>query len=282
MQEKIPAFAFDPDLREGIPIGMQYSTERGQITDTLLRISRTRHFHTALIGDTGSGKSVTAERLAYETTRSWKYRTIVLDFGQGWRKALNWPEMQSRVDIRQLHPGAVRPIRWNPLQVPKRIDPVRYRTLLVELFANAGRMGPRQLGFMREALTRVYALNGVLIPDEDTDLFDDVLKDRRIGEDAKSRLIRNLEEWKYVRDDDEERVIHAARREKGLPEVSVRNHRLDELELFERQALVVHRSKRAGIPQWVNVLTGPDAPARQRYQQPLKPAGRVVESRAAC
>jgi hypothetical protein len=122
-----------------------------------------RHFHTALIGDTGSGKSVTAERLAYESTRTWKYRTIVLDFGQGWRKALNWPEMDGRVDIHQLYQGAVRPLRWNPLQIPKRIDPARYRTLLVELFANAGRMGPRQLGFMREALTRVYAQNGVII-----------------------------------------------------------------------------------------------------------------------
>jgi len=85
---------------------------------------------------------VAAERLAFETTYRWHYRTIVLDFGQGWRKALNWPGLEGRVDIRQLHPGGVRPIRWNPLQVPKRIDPSRYRTLVCELFANAGRMAP--------------------------------------------------------------------------------------------------------------------------------------------
>ena len=66
VQEKIPSFAFDPDLRAGIQIGLQHSTERGQLTDTMLRMTPQRHFHTALIGDTGSGKSVTAERLAYE------------------------------------------------------------------------------------------------------------------------------------------------------------------------------------------------------------------------
>ena len=197
VQEKIPSFAFDPDLRAGIQIGLQHSTERGQLTDTMLRMTPQRHFHTALIGDTGSGKSVTAERLAYESTHEWKYRTIVLDFGQGWRKALNWPEMEGRVDIRQLYPGAVRPLRWNPLQIPKRIDPVRYRTLLVELFANAGRMGPRQLGFMREALTRVYALNGVIIPEKDSGMLDETFKEKRLTQERKDAYYRNLEEWKY-------------------------------------------------------------------------------------
>ena len=32
VQEKIPSFAFDPDLRDGITLGLQYSTERGQLT----------------------------------------------------------------------------------------------------------------------------------------------------------------------------------------------------------------------------------------------------------
>ena len=254
VQEKIPSFAFDPDLREGIIHGLQYSTERGQLTETLLRMLPERHFHTALIGDTGSGKSVTAERLAYESTSAWKYRTIVLDFGQGWRKALNWPEMEGRVDIRQLYPGAVRPLRWNPLQIPRRIDPVRYRTLLVELFANAGRMGPRQLGFMREALTRVYAQTGVIIPEEDSGMFDDIWKDKKLSQERKDQYYRNLEEWKYVRNDEEERVINAARSEHSLPAESYIHVRLDALAAFERQALVIQRSKRASLAQWVDIL----------------------------
>ena len=66
------------------------------------------------------------------------------------------------------------------------------------MFANAGRMGPRQLGFMREALTRTYALNGVLILDDDSELFDDVLKSRNVAKDEKDRLLRELEMWKFV------------------------------------------------------------------------------------
>src|SRR5258706_13754558 len=156
----------DPSSGEIVALAHQYSTERGRLTDSILHLTAERHFHTAFVGDTGFGKSVAAERLAFETTSRWHYRTIVLDFGQGWRKALNWPGMQGRVDIRQLHPGSVRPIRWNPLQIPKRVDPGRYRTLVCELFANAGRMGPRQLGFLRSTLTRHYQLRGVLTMDD--------------------------------------------------------------------------------------------------------------------
>ena len=100
-------------------LARQYSTERGQLTHSLLRLTPERHFHTAFVGDTGFGKSVTAERLAYETTRSWHYRTIVLDFGQGWRKALNWPELEGRVDIRQLYPGARAPAALEPATDPQ-------------------------------------------------------------------------------------------------------------------------------------------------------------------
>ncbi len=256
VQEKIPPLAFDPNMAgsDSVPIGHQFSTERGTITQSLLRLARERHFHTALIGDTGAGKSVTAERLAYETTKAWRFRTIVLDFGQGWRKALNWPGMRGRVDIRQLYPGAVRPMRWNPLQVPKRVDPVRYRNLVIELFANAGRMGPRQLGFMREALTIVYANTGVILPDEDAGLFDDEQTSKRLSQVEKDRRLRHREEFKFVQNSDEEQIINAARQEKGFPERSTQNLPLQQLESFERQALAVHRSKRASLAQWVGVL----------------------------
>ena len=126
------------------------------------------------MGDTGFGKTVLAERLAYETTLRWHYRTIVLDFGQGWRKALNWPGLEGRVDIRQLYPGAVRPIRWNPLQMPRRIRPVAYRNLVVEMFANAGRMGATPARFYaRSADQSVYKNAGVLVVPEGEDLFDE-------------------------------------------------------------------------------------------------------------
>jgi len=167
-QEETPPFAFYPAMPGGALLGMQYSTEIGELTETPLLLARDRHFHTAFIGDTGFGKSVAAERLAYETTLKWGYRTIVLDFGQGWRRALAWPGFPpQRVEVYQLAPGARCPLRWNFLQVPRRYDPGTYRSVVAELLANAGRMGPRQLGFIRRALTQVYLRAGVLIDPTD-------------------------------------------------------------------------------------------------------------------
>jgi hypothetical protein len=230
VQEAIPPFAFDPLMPGQVILGHQISTERAALTNSLLRLTQERHFHTAFVADTGFGKSIAAERLAYETTSKWHYRTIVLDFGQGWRKALNWPGMDGRVDIRQLYPGAVRPIRWNPLQVPKRIQPSNYRNLLAELFANAGRMGPRQLGFMREALTRVYQACGVIVDET------------------------NSQTWDFVRDRDEEAAISAGLREHNLPERKTLQLRVTDLSVHERQALFVLRSRNASLRAWVEEL----------------------------
>lgn len=172
VQEATPSFAFYPQLDGNVELGTQYSTEIGMLTHVPIKLSASRHFHTAFCGDTGFGKSVAAERMAFETTSKWHYRTIVLDFGQGWRKALLWPsisnELVGRVDIHQLYPGAKKPLKWNILQVPKRMLPGRYRTMVAELFANAGNMGPRQQGFIRRALTEMYQQYGVFTFDRDT------------------------------------------------------------------------------------------------------------------
>ena len=63
-QEETPAFAFYPDMPGNITLARQWSTETGLLTDTFLRLSQDRHFHTAFVGDTGFGKSIAAERLA--------------------------------------------------------------------------------------------------------------------------------------------------------------------------------------------------------------------------
>jgi len=248
VQEATPPFAFDPSMPGDVVLAHQYSTERGALTDSPLCLEARRHFHTAFAGDTGFGKSVAAERLAYETTRRWHYRTIVLDFGQGWRKALNWPGMQGRVDIRQLHPGGVRPIRWNPLQVPRRIDPARYRSLVCELFANAGRMGPRQLGFLRDRLTFLYQLHGVLPADERSILEEEA------GPKAKKRDPSDLTRWARVVDATEVEAINLARRERGRGEGDCLGIELSRLEGYERQALAVYRIQAVSLAEWVALL----------------------------
>jgi hypothetical protein len=213
-QEETPAFAFYPDLPGELLLGRQFSVETGTLTNAALRMDGDRHFHSAFVGDTGFGKSVAAERLAFELLTKLHHRIIILDFGQGWRRALNWPGAAGRVDVRQLFPGAKRPLRWNFLQIPRRVEAFRYRTMLCELFANAGRMGPRQLGFMRRALTEVYTDAGVLFHGRESFLTADEAD--ALGSQP-GLSVHNL-----------------------LPE--------------EQQALAVLRSKQVSILDWMKVL----------------------------
>ncbi len=240
-QEETPAFAFYPQMPGDITLARQYSSETGLLSGAFLKLSPDRHFHTAFVGDTGFGKSVAAERLAYETTRFWHYRTIVLDFGQGWRKALHWPGLRAtgsgdnlpHVDIRQLSPGSPRPLRWNILQVPRRIDPGRYRSMVAELFANAGRMGARQLGFMRRALTELFLEAGVLTGDPG-------IQNGKLG---------------HLQDDEEVAIIRAERNAPaGMKDTLQPGTMLEILSPRELQALAVYRSRNLDVSDWVERL----------------------------
>jgi hypothetical protein len=177
---------------------------------------------------------VAAERLAVETTRLWKYRTVVLDFGAGWRRLLNADLGEpGRAEVWQVFPGATVPFRWNPLQIGKRINPERQMVATCELVRNAGQMGPRQNGYMRRALKALYLEHGVLTS------YREVLADDR---------------WNTVRDD-EWAAIDAVRAEWNLsPRKRERNLHLADLEAFERQALAVQRSKSVDVTAWYGGL----------------------------
>jgi hypothetical protein len=242
MQERIPAFAFLPDMKTVLGGGdtadavlaHQWSTERAELTEVPLVLSKERFFHTVFGADTGFGKSVAAERLVYETTRKWHYRTVVLDFGAGWRRLLQTPELsQERVEVYQLFPGALVPFRWNPWQVGKRVQPERQMVATCEIFKNAGRMGARQLGLMRRAARELYLEHGVLTADKE--VYTDGV-------------------WGKVRDAKEEAAINAARAERGLPRKSRTDVPIVKLEPIERQALAVHRSKAVDMSAWVERL----------------------------
>jgi len=231
VQEATPDFAYYPQMKGDAILGRQWASELGEITDIPLRLSSDRHFHTLFCGDTGFGKSVSAERVAYETTLNWHYRTIVLDFGQGWRRALNWQGLEGRVDIRQIFPGAQRPLRWNILQVPKRMDARHYRSMFCQLFTNAGRMGPRQQGFLRRAIDKVYEKHGVL---------------------------PNLKEYRgflKIKSQAEIDAIQARRNELKLgPTTAKLEHELSTLPAVDQQAVAVYRSKKASFIEVVAEL----------------------------
>lgn len=220
MQEALPPLAFYPPAQEGIFIGHQYSPETGDLTDVPLLIPRDRYSHAAFVADTRFGKSVAAERLALESTVAWRMRTIVLDFGAGWRKLLNAPQLVSHIDFYSLSPGGPRPLRWNPLQIGRRIHPETQWRAFCDIFSAISRMGVRrQAPELREALRQVYLRAGVLVDDPALP-----------------------PEWGTVRPEEAE-VIRRARAERGLPEEDRSGWRLADLEPFERQALAVHRSR---------------------------------------
>lgn len=165
-QERLPALAFYPTMPGEVVVGHQYSPETYELTDAPVRLDRGRYFHTAFCGDTGFGKSVAAIRMAYETTLKWKLRTVVLDFGAGWRSLLNAPGLDGHCNIYQLQPGGARPFRWNPLQIGTHIDPETQWRQFTDIFAALSQLGvKRQTGEMRNALKRVYVAAGVLVND---------------------------------------------------------------------------------------------------------------------
>ncbi len=223
-QEALPPLAFYPPVRDGIVIGHQYSQETGDLTDTPLVIPQDRYSHAAFVADTRFGKSVAAERLALESTSAWQMRTIVLDFGIGWRKLLNAPQLAGHVDFYSLSPGGPRPLRWNPLQIGRRIHPEAQWRAFCDIFASVSRMGVRrQAPELREALRQVYLRAGVLVDDPALP-----------------------PQWSVVHPDEAD-VIRQARAERGLAVEDRTGWALASLESFERQALAVHRSRAVSL-----------------------------------
>lgn len=219
VSEEIPPFAF-PRFGEGILLGHLFSTERGELTDAPVRLPRSRMSNFAACADTRFGKSVVMERLVLEAVREWRFRAVVLDFGLGWRKLIRLLD-PDRAEVWGLSPQSPRPIRWNPLQVGRRILPEAQLEATCEILASAGRMGPRQLGFLRQTLRELYTEHGVLTEDPE------VLAHPRWG-----------------------RVGPEEARALGLPE----GGRLVDLSSGDRQRLAVHRSKSVDIAMWVDRL----------------------------
>jgi hypothetical protein len=168
VQEAEPPFAFYPDLTGEVFMGHQFSFETGELTQAPLLISRDKMFHAMFAADTGFGKSVAAMRMAYETTKKWKFRTLVLEFSTGWRALVNAPGLEGHFQIYQLSPGGSFPMRWNPLEIGRHIDPETQWRAFCDVFGGVARMGvKRQIHDFRRVLKRVYVAAGVLVRDLD-------------------------------------------------------------------------------------------------------------------
>ena len=206
---------FYPLLPGEVILGHQFSPETADLTTAPVRLDEGRLMHTMFAGDTGFGKSVAAIRWAYETTLRWRLRTVVLDFGAGWRQLLNAPGLEEHVDILQLWPNAARPLRWNPLQIGRNIDPETQWRAFADIFGSVAKLGvKRQKQELLEALRKVYVRAGVLVDDPD---------------------VRGDLQWGRVQPDESGLVGEAAG--KGITDLLP----------DQRQQLAVFRSSRVGL-----------------------------------
>ncbi len=233
-QEELPNYAFYGEmalpkyLDRGLVLGHQWSIERGALGKTPFVLLPDRHFHSAIQGDTGTGKSELAIRLAFEMAMKLHRPVLTFEFGTGWRGLFNSPLPRERFEIFQLYPGAPRPLRWPLLRVPRRVDVNTYVGSLVQILANAGGMGERQIGLLQATLRYLYLKHGVPIENVPALL-----------PSWKTELRR---EWRRVR-----------RAEAGIVGVPA-GTALDALDAPQRQALVVLRSSKAEVTDWVREL----------------------------
>jgi hypothetical protein len=159
---------FYPQMDGDIVLGHQYSPDTGDLTTAPVRLSKERFMHTMFSSNTGFGKSVGATRMVREIAYHWGMRCVVLDFGFAWRSLLNAPGIEDRVDIRQLRPDGVRPLRWNPLRISTYISPEIQLKAFADIFGNLAQLGQKQQQHrLLDAIRQVYKRAGVMVNDPD-------------------------------------------------------------------------------------------------------------------
>ncbi len=224
--EKFPDFTTQPlmakaDSGAKALLGYQYSTETGELTRFPVFLSEQRHTHTLFQGDTGSGKSELGYRVAYECWGTFRHRVIVLEFGQGWSRFINSQIPRASFELYQLQPDSARPLRWPILTIPRLINPEWYVTALCEVIANAGKLGPVQVGILQTTLRTLYIQYGVLLAE------DEVLK---------------RDEFATVSAVEADRL--------GLP-VGLR---VESLTADQVQRLAVFRSRKVSLKTWIDMI----------------------------
>src|SRR5512138_1185433 len=70
------------------------------------------------------------------------------------------------MEFGSLYPNSPRPLHFNLLRVGPHVDAESTLNAIVDFITNAGRMGERQYGFLRETLRSLYLRLGVLTEDE--------------------------------------------------------------------------------------------------------------------
>ena len=220
--KRLPRYAlhhFDGEIL----LGHQWSSDLNRFTDVPLHLPLRWFTNGFVAGASGAGKSVLLGRIAYELQKQ-GVLVFFFDLGDGQRDLIHVLE-PGRYELRGIAPNHPRRMKWNPLQVARRIHPEDYIDLVVEVISNAGALGPKQRTDLGDALKALYLDLGVL-----TD-YEEIWDHPRWG-----RL-----------DGDDLAAVNAERRRRGREPRPEGEHRLADLEEFELQAVAVRRSGRASF-----------------------------------
>lgn len=222
---RLPRYAIHRFPQENaLFLGYQFSSDLNDFTRIPLYLPLPWFINAFVAGSSGVGKSVLLGRVAYELQKK-GVLVFFFDLGDGQRDLLHALE-PGRYELRGIAPGHPRRMRWNPLQVARRIHPEDYVDLLVEVVSNAGALGPKQRSDLADALKAMYADLGVFTDDPAV--------------------------WKHPRwgilDGGEVAAVNAERQRRRLPpRPRQEDLRLEDLEDFELQAVAVWRSRRASF-----------------------------------
>lgn len=212
--------AFYPNNKGDVVLGHFYSPETLDLTKAMVRLDKSRLMHTLFAANTGFGKSVAAMRMVREMAVHWNMRCVVLDFGLGWRQLWQDSVLQDRTIIRQLHPYGAAPLRWNPLQIGRYVDPETQIRGFVDTFGSIAQLGQKQQQHrFYDAVRDLYVQHGVLLNED--------------------KVINSS--WGLVRDD--EAVICNTTARKPITEIRDAN---------ARQLLAIERSKKIGLVDLYN------------------------------
>ena len=230
-----PGFYRDPPDKM-VAVGRHISFEVGEALRTVCFLPRERMGHIGIFGDSGYGKSEAAINLISEINRKWDLPAVIFDWGLDYRKlARDIPP--DRFFFRSLYPDGPCPIRWNPLQFIRDLDPEEQMAMIVDVLANAGGLGERQKGFLRETLRKLYLDVGALTFDRE-----------QVFPPADALLLQE----KAVLSSEEEAVLEAEGF--SLPPPVGGKIWLRDLSPEVRRVLASLRSAGVGIRDWYNAL----------------------------
>lgn len=235
------SFYASPKNNSGILLGQMFSPTTRDLTDAGVYLPKRQLMHTVFAANTGFGKSVAAQTMVCEMADKWNMRVVVLDFGFAWRKLINSKSLAGRVDIRQLRPDGVRPLRWNPLKVGRYVDPEVFIREFVDIFGSVGQLGQKQQQHrFLDVLRRVFVEHGVLVNDP---------------------KVINDPVWGLVAADESDGQV---------VDVPV-GTATSTLSMDDRQKLVVHRSSKVSLSTLHDYLTAEadKLPASDRVVRPL-------------